>query len=150
MEKVFEDYFSELQADMVAICLEYVEHKADDIFIYCSYEPKMFVFDVFYRINGKLVHKNQLNHAVEQHIYDVSSDRQNAVLKLGNENLKSIHKKCEEFNRDMPTEIKIHYDVKENSLKAHYKYELVYSHVNELLPDDIFDSWFDDVKNSNL
>ena len=32
----------------------------------------------------------------------------------------------------------------------HYKYELVYSHDNELLPDDIFDLWFDDVKNSNL
>lgn len=25
MKKVFEDYFSEIQADMVAICLEYVE-----------------------------------------------------------------------------------------------------------------------------
>lgn len=49
----------------------------------------------------------------------------------------------------MPTEIQMHYDVKDNSLKAHYKYELVYSHDNELLPDDIFDSWFDDVQNSN-
>lgn len=98
MEKVFEDYISKLQADMVAICLEYVEHKVDDIFIYCSYEPNMYVFDVFYRLNGKSVHKNQLNHVVEQHIYDVSSDRQKAVLKIGNENLKSIHKKCEEFN----------------------------------------------------
>ena len=25
MDKVFEDYFSELQADMVSICMEYVE-----------------------------------------------------------------------------------------------------------------------------
>lgn len=25
MEKMFEDYFSEIQADMVSICLEYVE-----------------------------------------------------------------------------------------------------------------------------
>ncbi|EQB36670.1 hypothetical protein M948_16695 [Virgibacillus sp. CM-4] len=35
MSKVFEDYFSELQADMVGICLEYVENEAEDIYIYC-------------------------------------------------------------------------------------------------------------------
>ena len=28
MGKVFEDYFSELQTDMVEICLEYVEDRA--------------------------------------------------------------------------------------------------------------------------
>ncbi len=36
MKKVFEDMFSELQADMVSICMEYVEEKAEKIFIYCS------------------------------------------------------------------------------------------------------------------
>lgn len=38
MKKVFEDYFSEIQADMVAICLEYVEKRAERIYIYCSCE----------------------------------------------------------------------------------------------------------------
>ena len=33
MAKIFEDHFSELQADMVSICLEYVSGKADKIFI---------------------------------------------------------------------------------------------------------------------
>jgi hypothetical protein len=36
MEKIFEDYFSELQADMVSICLEYVEDRAEKVYIYCS------------------------------------------------------------------------------------------------------------------
>ena len=31
MGKVFEDYFSELQTDMVEICLEYVEDRAEKI-----------------------------------------------------------------------------------------------------------------------
>ena len=35
MGKVFEDYFSELQTDMVEICLEYVEDRAEKIYIYC-------------------------------------------------------------------------------------------------------------------
>ena len=38
MDKVFEDYFSELQADMVSICMEYVEKRAERIYIYCSFE----------------------------------------------------------------------------------------------------------------
>ncbi|ADC49347.1 hypothetical protein BpOF4_06435 [Alkalihalophilus pseudofirmus OF4] len=147
--KVFEDYFSELQTDMVAICLEYVDNKADEIFIYCSYEPKMYVFDFFYKINGEVVHKHKLNELKlsnqPNHIYDVSRDRQKAALKIGTENLKLIHKKCEEFNKEMPTEMKLHYNVKDNSLKAKYKYDLIYSVNEELLPDDIFDSWFEEV-----
>ena len=41
MEKMFEDYFSEIQADMVSICLEYVEKRAEKIYIYCSFENGM-------------------------------------------------------------------------------------------------------------
>lgn len=34
VSKTFEDLFSELQTDMVAVCMEYVEDRADDIYIY--------------------------------------------------------------------------------------------------------------------
>lgn len=154
--KEFEDYFSELQTDMVAICLEYVENKADEIYIYCSCESKMYVFDFFFRINGKVVHKHQLNEAkfeqdsLDNLVYDVSRERQKAALKIGNEDLKLIHKRCEDFNRDMPTEMKLIYDVKKNSLKANYRYDLIYSNDDELLPDDIFGGWFEEVKKSHL
>lgn len=154
--KVFEDYFSELQSDMVAICLEYVENKADEIFIYCSYEPEMYVFDFFYKINGKIVHKHQLNEATKeldsQHnqVYDVSRDIQRAALRIGNQNLKLIHKKCEEFNKEMPTEMKLYYNVNQNSLKGRYRYDLVYTNDDELLPDDIIDLWFEEVNKNNL
>ncbi|MCG1021435.1 DUF600 domain-containing protein [Sutcliffiella horikoshii] len=150
--EVFEDYFSGLQADMVAICLEYVANKADDIFIYCSYEPQMYVIDFFYKINGEVVHKHQLNKAVKgvdsqnNQIYDVSRGRQKTALRIGNEELKLIHKKCKEYKKEMPTEMKLHYNVKQNSLKGEYKYELVYSTESELLPDDIFELWFKEVK----
>lgn len=153
--KLYEDYFSELQADMVAICLEYVDNKADEIFIYCSYEPKMYAFDFFYKINGKVVHKHQLNEATiesanpHNHSYDVSKERQKAALRIGNQNLKLIHRKCKEFNKDMPTEMKLHYNVKKNSLKGKYRYDLIYSNDEQLLPDDIFDLWFEEVKNRN-
>lgn len=153
MKKVFEDYLAELQADMVAVCLEYVNNRADDIYMYCSYEQGAYSFNVFYKINGKVVRKHQLNEALEDgkpnEIYDVSSERQRSLLRIGIDNLKEIHKKCKEFNREMPTEIKMHYNVKENKLRAKYNYDLVYSNDDMLLPEDIFLSWFEEVRKEN-
>ena len=47
MGKIFKDYFSEYQADMVSICLEYVNEQADMIYIYCSHESKTIHGDFF-------------------------------------------------------------------------------------------------------
>ncbi|MDD9311764.1 DUF600 domain-containing protein [Cytobacillus firmus] len=154
LSKVFEDYFSELQADMVAICLEYVENRAEDIYIYCSYEPEMYVFNVFFKINNQFVFKHNLNDAVNSTstigkkalIYDTSEQRQEAVLDIGLENLVKIHEKCKKYGKEMPTEIKLHYNVKQSRLKGRYRYDLVYSNDDELLPDDIFELWFEEMK----
>ena len=57
MGKVFEDYFSELQTDMVEICLEYVEDRAEKIYIYSSFEGGVQSCNFFYKVNGKVVKK---------------------------------------------------------------------------------------------
>ena len=153
--KKFEDHLADIQTDMVAVCVEYADHQADDLYIYCSFEPNMYAFDVFYRINGQVVRKHQLNQAVQQtgnlqtYEYDVSDNRQLAMLKIGIKNLKKIRKKCEEYNRDMPTEIKLYFDVKQNKLSGKYRYDLVYSNSEVLLPDHIFDAWFEEVKSQD-
>ena len=49
----------------------------------------------------------------------------------------------------MPTEMKIVYDVKNNSLKAEYKYELVYSNDAVKSASDIAGEWFEEVKKGN-
>ena len=74
MEKMFEDYFSEIQADMVSICLEYVEKRAEKIYIYCSFENGMISSGFFYKVNSKIVKKNKLNDVIVdgQKKYDVS------------------------------------------------------------------------------
>ncbi|WP_434776872.1 hypothetical protein [Neisseria sp. Ec49-e6-T10] len=144
--KVFEDYFSELQADMVSIALEYVDNEADYIYIYCSYEPNMYYFDLFYKINNKIVKKHNLNMAtLIEKKYDTSDERQEIVLDIGLKNLKSIKEVCKKHERPMPTEMKLIYDVKANSLEAKYQYDLLYSDKEELLPMDIFEQWFEEV-----
>lgn len=39
--KEFEDRFSELQADMVSICMKYVEDRADKVYVYASCEEEI-------------------------------------------------------------------------------------------------------------
>ncbi|WP_026652171.1 hypothetical protein [Butyrivibrio proteoclasticus] len=141
--KVFEDYFSELQADMVDICLEYVENYADMIYIYCSCEPKMLSADVFYRINNMCLRKHKINDAPGEHPeYFTTIDNQKAVIQVLIEDLKSIQELCKKHNRPMPTEMKLYYNVKTGGFDADYKYEAVCADDSGKLPDDIFDAWF--------
>lgn len=153
MNKVFEDYFSELQADMVSICLEYVANKADKIYIYCSFEERSISCDFFYRINDKIVRKHKLNDAInvdlEKFRYDISDERQNITLKIINEDIYKLYKLCNEYKREMPTEIKLVYDIDENSLKAEYKYDVVYSNDPVKTSHDIAMEWFEEVKLKN-
>ena len=116
MPKVFEDYFSELQANMVAVCLDYVKHKANDIYIYCSYESNVYVFNVFFVIENNVYRKHKLNTILNEN--DTSIDRQEALLDVGIKNLEALHNKCKDFKRKMPTEMKLHYDVQSNKLNG--------------------------------
>jgi len=151
MSKVFEDYFSELQADIFSICLEYVNNRADLIYIYASYELGEYGVDVFYKINNCVVQKHKVNDALQRFeedpklLYDVSRDRQLAMLDIGNEDLLKINDLCKEFNKEMPTEMKLVYDVANNKLDATYSYDLKYSNDPEKNSDHIFDEWFEEM-----
>ena len=151
MSKVFEDYFSDLQMDIVSICLEYVEKKADRVYIYCSFEETIISCDFFFCINNTIVKRHKLNDIVSDgsFIYDTSVARQNAVMDIIIEDIEKLHKLCNEYKRKMPTEIKLIYDVKKNSLKANYKYDLVYTKNDQKTADDIATEWFEEVKNKN-
>lgn len=149
MRKIFEDYFSEYQADMVSICLEYVDHRADMVYIYCSREGHSIAGDFFFNISGKLLEKHQLNdikHA-DSFKYDTSDERQYGATGIIIEDIKKIKKLCDQYGKDMPTEMKLIYDVKKNRLAANYSYENKWSDSETKLPEDIFDEWIEDVRN---
>ncbi|MBZ0312670.1 hypothetical protein AB2T96_07670 [Clostridium butyricum] len=152
MNKVFEDYFSELQADMVSICLEYVDNRAEKIYIYGSCEETIISSDFFYCIGGKIKERHRLNDNIEnnQYIYDTSSKRQDMVLDILIEDIKKIKDLCKKYSREMPTEIKLIYDVQKNNLKVEYKYDLVYYNDPVKTADDISMEWFEKIKLENI
>ncbi len=146
MAKVFEDLFMDIQADMVYACLDYVDKDADKIYIYGSFEGRMISSDFFYEIDGKVLERHKLNIISDK--YDVSHQRQSVCLQILNDDIGELIDLCKEHSRPMPTEIKMVYDVKKNSLNVEYKYDKIYSNHKTKLPDDIADEWFQEIKNS--
>ncbi len=104
MNKPFEDYLSEHQADMISIALEYVDSRADEVFVHAASEEGTSSFDVFYKINGKIVRKEEINSAVNpgETKYDDSEERQDAMLDIGLDNIDAIEEKCLEFGVKPP------------------------------------------------
>jgi len=150
--KEFEERFSGLQADMISICMEYVEDRADKVYVYASCEESIISSKFFYLVNNEHVKPHKVNDALEDGAerYDVSTERQFMVLDILNEDIEKIKVLCKEYEREMPTEMKLIYDVKSGNFKAEYKYDLVYTHDEIKTAGHIFNEWFEEVKNNNL
>ncbi|AZH32047.1 DUF600 domain-containing protein [Paenibacillus sp. M-152] len=136
---------------MVSICLEYVNDRADKIYIYCSYEEGMISSDFFYRINNKVIERHKLNDVLNSaekdvFVYDVSVKRQRGVIKIINNDIEKSFHLCKRYGREIPTEMKIIYDVKSNKLTANYNYELVHTNHPVKTADDISMEWFEQIQ----
>lgn len=150
--KDFEDRFSELQADMISICMEYINERADKIYVYASCEGNIISSKFFYLINNKYVKCNKVNDALEDgdEEYDVSPNRMLSVLNIINDNIEKIETLCKEYNKEMPTEMKLIYNVHSGNFKAVHDYDLVYTNDDMKTANHIADEWFEEVKNNNL
>ncbi|MEI5990778.1 hypothetical protein A5881_002283 [Enterococcus termitis] len=148
MTKIFEDEFMEWQSDMVDIAKEYIENRAEKIYLYGSIEGGGYSFNLFFKINNQIVTMDQVNSVLNEgeREYDLSDDRQWAVLRVGTKDLQEIKKVCTKYEQPVPTQFKLYYDVHENSLKAKYKYDPMYSNTDDLHSSDIFMSWYEEVK----
>lgn len=139
MKEGFEHVFSDIQADMVSICLEYVEGRAETIFIYGSYESRVLSCDYFFKVAGNLYERQKLPEG-----YDVSVDRQKACMRILLDDMKKLISACAEYEAEMPTEIKLIYDVKNNKLNADYQYDEIYTNT-EKTSDDIAEMWYQEI-----
>ena len=146
MSKVFEDAFSEIQIDMIKICLAYAEYTADKVYVYASYEGGVISCDYFYQINHTLVQRHKLNDIGVKHKYDVSPDRQGKCLNILNADMDALSSVCKEYNQPMPTEIKLIYDAVNRKVMSKYAYDLKYSNTKDLTADDMAEQWFEEEK----
>lgn len=142
---IFEDQLMEIQSDMISLSLEYVENKAEIVYIYVVLEDGLVSFDVFYKIGGFISEKSDVNKYLSEKIND-SDDIQFSLLEYGIEDAEKIEVLFEENSKEVPTEIRLVYDVKNNSLKSNYIYDAMYEKNEDLSVSDVFEAWIQEEK----
>lgn len=142
---IFEDQLMEIQSDMISLSLEYVENKAEIVYIYVVLEDGLVSFDVFYKIGGFISEKSDVNKYLSEKIND-SDDIQFSLLEYGIEDAEKIEVLFKENSKEVPTEIRLVYDVKNNSLKSNYIYDAMYEKNEDLSVSDVFEAWIQEEK----
>ena len=145
MNRVFEDQLMDIQSDMISLSLEYVENKEETVYIYVVLEDGLVSFDVFYKIGGFISEKSDVNKYLSEKIND-SDDIQFSLLEYGIEDAEKIEVLFEENSKEVPTEIRLVYDVKNNSLKSNYRYDAMYEKNEDLSVSDVFEAWIQEEK----
>ena len=145
MNRVFEDQLMEIQSDMISLSLEYVENKAEIVYIYVVLEDGLVSFDVFFKIGGFISEKSDVNEYLSEKIND-SDDIQFSLLEYGIEDAEKIEVLFKENSKEVPTEIRLVYDVKNNSLKSNYIYDAMYEKNEDLSVSDVFEAWIQEEK----
>mgnify|MGYP001643137507 FL=1 len=142
----FEDKFMEVQASMVSLAMEYVQDQADKIYIY-AIADSLYSFNLFYEINGNVVHKHLVNNFLPDDS-QVDIGLQSILLREGIKDVENMIKICQEYDREHPTEMWLVYDVQKNRLESRYSYEGRYEKDDdlELLPRIEFEKWFEEVQ----
>ena len=141
MSAVFEDVFARLQTDMIDVCLEYVNDMAEKVYIYVSCEDGSVACDFFYRVDGKMIKKHRLAQETGRS-YDTSVARQKACMKVLQADVLKLISACKEFEREMPTEIKLIYSVSDGRTDADYSYDKYVSDSDTVTAFDRSDAWF--------
>ena len=145
MNRVFEDQLMDIQSDMISLSLEYVENKEETVYIYVVLEDGLVSFDVFYKIGGFISEKSDVNEYLSEKIND-SDDIQFSLLEYGIEDAEKIEVLFEENSKEVPTEIRLVFDVKNNSLKSNYRYDAMYEKNEDLSVSDVFEAWIQEEK----
>ena len=97
---------------------------------------------MFFVINGKLLQR----HKITQELPECDIELQEQVDEVIMEDLYKLNDVCTQFNQPMPTEIKMVYDVKNNSLSANYQYDLIIQASDTLVPQLVEEAWFEEIK----
>ena len=75
-----------------------------------------------------------------------SDDFQFSLLEYGIEDAEKIEVLFKENSKEVPTEIRLVYDVKNNSLKSNYIYDAMYEKNEDLSVSDVFEAWIQEEK----
>lgn len=137
MSKIYEDEFMEVQSDIISLCLELVQNKADKVYAYCSIEEKSTSFNAFFEINGKIKTLNEL---------DIDMGVVWEFMDLGISDLEKVREICKTYKQSIPTEIKMIYDISTGKYDADFQYDETSNANTGFDSSQIFMNWLNEIK----
>ena len=144
MDYSFEKEFSAIQSNMVSVCIWFIKDLAEKIYIWLSHERRLYSFNCFFQIHGRIVTMGYVPNALQPGDPPFGKSEvanQDFVLRtLVEEDMKLI-KLFKANNRELPTQIQLIYDVTTRSLEANYRYDKVFSKDPQAWPDIAFRQW---------
>ncbi len=135
---------------MVEIAFEFVnfnKKEVDTIYIFGSLEGNIIVYDLVYRINGKLAVVNDLNQVSKQK-YDLSDKRYYSFFKLGIGYLEEVRDLFIQDKREVPTLLKMEFYPKTGKFNNNISYDLHYTDHKTKIAEDVFNEWIEEIKKS--
>jgi len=148
MAKKLEDVISENLTDMIDICMEYVEYRAEakKIFVYVSAEQNRIMPSGFMQIHDRILDMGTVNQGLKpgEKPYDINPNVQLEVGRILYEDFAKIMKACKEFGRAVPKEIRAVYDCQTKKFSAHLGYDNVWSIRSNVGPKDIMREWMEE------
>lgn len=109
---IFLSKLSTIQSGLISLCMEGVEDAVDKVFGYCSLENG-YMFNAFFEKDGEILTLNELCRDKGQVF---------KILKYGTHDLKLIDDLFSSRGEQVPTEIKMVFDVRANLLETTFKY----------------------------
>ncbi|PJZ95050.1 hypothetical protein [Leptospira meyeri] len=149
MEKIqFDLNFQNLCKEVIQIAFDYIdnnEKETDAIYFFGTKEQKVSYTGVFYRIKNQFAELHEVNNVLEKKVKN--SNRNISTLTNKNfEILEHILSLFKQDNREIPTQIKIIYDLKKNNLETKLDYNFHFSNHKTKRPSDLFDEWINSIK----
>lgn len=140
----FENQFSELISDILGVCYEYVEGRAEKIYVYLSNEAQIQYCGCFYKINGRVVRRGKLSTALQpgELPYDEKDDVQRRLGEILREDWTKLWTLFRQYERPVPTEIRMVYDVATGKPDVRMRYEPVWSKEKGGFPLKVELEWF--------
>ncbi len=137
----FEDVISAIQRDMLEICMEYSDYRAEHIFIMAFWQGEKLTCRHFYCVGGKVVRHSDLNQAGAGQ-FDVSPEIQVNCNMILLEDMRNLAETCKRYNKPIPSQMKIHYDVGRQKAEMGFQYDSKYGLFAGKKIDNEFNAWF--------
>ncbi|MDO4608864.1 MAG: hypothetical protein Q4B40_06705, partial [Clostridia bacterium] len=131
------------QIGMLQEAYDSIYDDADKIYVYGACEGSHMGVGFFYEKDNKVFDSRDIYVMAEQ-----NDDTKGLLSRSGEmlDLLKSLVSICKEYNRPMPTEIKIYYDCNQHRMDSECQYEPVFSFDEDKIPHDVFTEWVEETK----